>query len=206
MGQNQETNQGNLRVIGKFGNDKVQHMLGASGMYGGLYNIYTQEIGSHHAMAAHYHMVAGDFQLRAQIANYSYDPKNPKNPEPDQIKETPGNVTLGASGGMYLVADKGNVYTASAMYDIPYKNRNFFNSVNVYLEYNLLDKANKEYDNSHMYIAGANINIWKMSICAEYIIAKNHPFLNNDFSTSLGPGDSNAKWTQRLNINFGFYF
>lgn len=206
MGQNQETNTGNARFIWKFG-DYTQSRLGVSGMYGGIYNIYSKEMGSRYAFAAHYQLNAGDWTLRAQYVNYMYSPKNAQAPEGSDIfPEAPHCVTMGAYGSTYNVADQGNIYTASLRYDIPLKNRNFFSSINVYGEANYFQKTIKDFSDSQFYVVGANLNIWRAAVYVEYLLAKNQPFLGNDWTNALGAGNPNEKWNHRININLGFYF
>jgi len=206
-GQNQETNQFNGRFIWKVG-EYSKSRLGVSGMYSGLYNIYTKEMGSRYAVAAHYQLELGNWMLRAQWANYGFDPKNlaVEGIVSGQEEEVPGTVTVAAYGALFRIADKGNLYTTSLRYDIPLKNREILNSMNIYGEFNYLDKTEKKFANSQMHILGVNLNIWKVSIYAEYILGKNHPFLGNNWTNALGAGSPDAKWNQRLNINFGLYF
>lgn len=210
-GQNQETNQLNARFIWKVG-DYAKSRLGVSGLYSGLYNIYTKEMGSRYSVAAHYQLEVGDWTLRTQWANYGFDPKNLS---PDDIafegqemmeEEMEETITVSAYGAPYRIADKGNLYTASLRYEIPLKNTKVFNSINAYGEFNYLDKSDKQFSNSQMHVLGVNLNLWKVSIYTEYILGKNHPFLGSDWTNALGAGSSSAEWNQRLNINIGFYF
>lgn len=206
-GQNQETNQFNSRFIWKLGK-RFKSRLGVSGMYSGLYNIYTKEMGTRYSAAAHYQLDIDNWTLRAQWANYGFNPKNlpAEDTTPEEELEVSGTITVAAYGAPFRLADKGNLYTTSLRYNIPFKNKKIVNSINVYGEFNYLDKVDKQFSNSEMHIIGVNLNIWKVSIYAEYILGKNHPFLGNDWTNALGAGCPEAKWNQRLNINFGFYF
>lgn len=52
-GRNKEVNQGNLRLVRRFGN-QVKHEIGDSALLGGLYNLDTQKTGSKSALGLHY--------------------------------------------------------------------------------------------------------------------------------------------------------
>lgn len=201
-GQNQETNQFNGRFIWKLG-DYAKSRIGISGMYSGIYNIYTKEMGTRHSIAAHYQLDVGGWTLRAQWANYRFKPRNSSTSEILEMDET---IMVSAYGAPYRISREGDLYTASLRYEIPVKKKNILSSINVYTEANYLDKGIYGFSNSQMHIMGVNINIWKISIYTEYIVGKNHASLGNNWLNAFGSGDIDASWNSRININFGFYF
>jgi hypothetical protein len=195
--RNKETNQFNAKVVYKCG-DKVKHRLGASLAYGGLYNLDTEDMGSHWAYALHYEMNAGAFNLKAQYAAYDYDASQPQGESKDAIAMT-------AFGYPYLIASKASIYTLGLAYSVPVEwgpisNLKFYN------DFGYMDKNKTDFENSLMNVTGVMITAGNIYSYVDYALGKNQSWLGPVWTGALAAGTPDAKWHSRFNINIGYYF
>jgi len=40
----------------------------------------------------------------------------------------------------------------------------------------------------------------------DWAVGRNHPWLSDQYVRALGPGERNAPWELRFNVNLGWYF
>jgi len=195
--RNKEINQFNGKVNYKFG-ENIKNKVGISAQYGGLYNLDTEETGNHYAFAAHYELNAGKLNVKAQAANYKYNPENPAG-QPDNV------IAMGAYGFPYLTAAEANMYTLAVAYSVPVSwgpisNLQFYN------DFGMLDKAKSTFENSYMNVTGVLVSAGQVYTYIDYAAGKDQPWLGPNWTDGLASGDPNAEWHARFNINIGYYF
>lgn len=196
-GRNRETNQFNGKLVYKT-EGEFKHRIGASFMYGGLYNVDTKEMGDHFALAGHYELDYKRFNLKTQVSRFE---KNPKNIE----GESRDIVELIAYNAAYEVAAKGTLYTVGASYDFPI-NRKALSQIQVYNDFAYLDKDKSEFESSITNKLGIRLQSGGIYTYVEYVAAKNQPWFGPEWTKAFSEGDPNHDWEGRFNINVGYYF
>ncbi len=196
--RNKEVNQVNGDLSYKIENGNARHRLGVSAQYGGLYNIDTEETGKHYALAAYYELKAGQFGVKAQIANYKYSPENPDGERDDVVAMT-------AYGAPYLVAAEASIYTLGLSYSIPLE-WGPVSSVVIYNDFGYMDKAESNFESSMMNVTGALFTAGNIYTYIDMAAGKNQPWLGSEWTNALAAGTVDADWEMRFNINIGYYF
>lgn len=195
--RNKEVNQGNIKITYKFGNN-TKHKIGFSGQFGGLYNLDTKNIGNHYAFAGHYELYLSGFDIKAQIARYQYNPKNPESENDDVIAMT-------AYGFPYLIASQANMYTLGIAYSFPV-NWGFVSNLQVYNDFGYMQKTIENFENSIMNVTGALVTAGQVYTYVDFAVGKNHSWLGPDWTNAFAQGNPNADFEMRFNINIGYYF
>ena len=197
--RNKEVNQLNGKINYKLGQEKTKHKLGASAQYGGVENLDTRKMGKHYALAMHYELSAGKFDLKAQISKYKINTKNPSD-EPDNI------VAMTAYGYPYFIAAEANTYTLGVGYNIPVEWGPVSN-IQIYNDFGYVDKAGENFAETIMNVTGALITAGNVYTYVDFASGKNMPWLNPDFNNSLAQGSATSDdWHLRFNVNIGYYF
>ena len=192
---NEEAHQINLHADYVMGGST----LGASVQMTGLYNNLTDSMGNAWAAALHLNGQYGPVGVQLQAARYEYNPVNP-----DGVSED--SVQLGAFGATYLVAAKANAYVANFAYNLPYKG-GIVDFMQVYSDYNLIDKDEASFKDSHIFTVGMMVNTGALYTFFDVNMGKNALFLGNgDYVNALASGDGNNDWQKQFNIQFGYYF
>ena len=192
---NEEAHQINLHADYKLGGSTV----GASLQANGLYNNLTQDMGNAWAAALHLNGQYGSVGVQLQAARYEYNPVNP-----DGVSED--SVQLGAFGATWLVAAKANAYVANFSYNLPYKG-GIVDFMQVYTDYNLIDKDEATFDDSEIFTVGMMVNTGDLYTFFDVNMGKNALFLGEgDYTQALAAGDGLDKWKTQFNIQFGYYF
>ena len=196
-GRNKEVNQVNGKFIYKFGKESASK-LGVSLEYGGLYNLDTQEMGDHAALAAHYEITKGKWNVKAQFIAASHRPKNAKG-EPTDV------VTMAAYGAPYQVAAEFNIYSLGISRNFPVKwgpisNLQFYN------DFSFMQKKVSEFTDSYMNVSGVLVTAGNLYTYIDYAMGYNHSWLGGNFVDDFAQGNPDTKWESRFNINFGYYF
>ncbi len=196
--RNKEVNQLNLKAAYKFGSDKATHKIGASTQYGGLYNLDTEKMGNHHALALHYEMKAGRYDFKLQASQFNLNAKNPES-QPNDV------IAMTAYGAPYLTAAEGRSYTVGMGYSVPVKwgpisNLQFYN------DFGMLDKAKTSFEDSFMNVTGVLITAGNVYTYVDFAAGKNHPWLGDVWTTAFANGTPNEGWEMRFNVNIGYYF
>ncbi len=193
---NEEINQGNLRVSYNIENDsKFRLEIGSSLELGQIYNRETTEIGNRYAFAFHGNLNKSNWNLQLQWLNYLFNPS-------DTILGNKDYVLLGAFEYPFLIAKEANVYTANISHSFPLSGKPI-NEVSLYVDYSTVQPTNIG-DSSAQLVTGGMIVLKKLYIYVDWINGWNMWF-------SGGPGiglDSpdSDEMNSRLNINLGYYF
>ncbi len=196
--RNKEVNQVNGKILFKFGEDNVKHKIGASGQYGGLYNLDTKSMGNHVAFAGHYEMTSKRIKLKLQAASYKNNAKNPSGQPTDVTAMT-------AYGAPYLIASQGIVYTAGVAYTIPVK-WGPISSLQLYNDFGMLEKPNTNFETSYMNVLGTLVSAGNVYTYIDFAAGKNQPWLGDVWTKAFAEGTPGEKWQTRFNINIGYYF
>lgn len=196
--RNKEVNQFNAKVIRKFLTGSANHKIGGSAQYGGIYNLDTENTGNHYALAAHYELTAGKFDLKAQISKYKYNTENPAD-QPNNV------IAMTAYGGPYLVAAEATTYTLGAAYSVPVEwgpisNLQFYN------DFGFMDKAENSFEDSFMNVTGVLVSAGNVYTYIDAAQGKDQPWLGPVWGDALSSGTVDADWEMRFNINIGYYF
>lgn len=196
--RNKEVNQLNLQLVRKISTAKALHKVGASALYGGVYNLDTENTGDHYALAAHYELSSGHWDFKAQVSKYKYNTENPTGQTNDVIAMT-------AYGYPYLVASEANTYTLGLAYTVPVE-WGPISSLQFYNDFGMLDKKLDEYEDSFMNVTGVLISAGNIYTYVDAAHGKNQPWLGPVWTDALAAGTADADWEMRFNINIGYYF
>ena len=195
-GRNKETNQGNVKLSYKLGDEK-RSTLEASAMYGGLYNVVTNEMGNHSAVALGYSYSGDKWGVKVQAIAYSKSPSDSA-----QYQDV---VAMAAYGAEYNVAAKGQVLSSSVSYKLPIKSE-YVDQVLLYNDFSWLRKSKDGFKDSFMNVLGCMIATGSIYTYVDAAWGKNHSWLGPDWSNAFAAGDAEAEWNMRFNINVGYYF
>ncbi|WP_422091791.1 porin [Tenacibaculum ovolyticum] len=193
-----EVNQFNGKVEYLFGKDKTKHRIGASLLYGGLYNLDTEKTKSHYALAAHYHLVANKWDFKAQVSNYKYNTEN-ENGESSNV------IGVAAFGSPYLISSEGTSYTFGASYTLPV-NWKPISSLQFYNDFSHLSKGNYGFEDTMMNVTGVLITAGNIYTYVDFAAGKNQPWLGPVWTRALADGTPNADWHFKFNVNIAYYF
>jgi len=197
VGRNKEVNQFNGKLIYKFG-DSIRNRVGLSAQYGGLYNLDTEETGSHSGLALHYELDFNNWNFKLQAMTINHDPKNLPG-ESDEI------LQMGAYGAPYEVASDFNIYTLAFAKSIPVKLGPISN-LQFYNDFGYMDKKVDSFEDSFQNVTGVLISAGHVYTYVDYAAGYNHSWLGGNFVDDFSTGNPDAKWEARFNINIGYYF
>ena len=196
--RNKEVNQLNVKLVRKLAAGSVNHRLGISAEYGGLYNLDTENTGDHYALAAHYEMNAGPFNLKVQASKYVYNAENPAAQGNDVVAMT-------AYGYPYLVAAEAATYTIGAAYSVPVE-MGPISSLQFYNDFGMMLKAVDGFEDSFMNVNGVLVTAGNIYTYIDFAQGKDQPWLGPEWTNALTTGTADGKWESRFNINIGYYF
>ncbi len=196
--RNKEVNQADLKLAYNIGEGDITQQIGISGQFGGLYNLETEDMGNHYAFAGHYRANIKNFGLKAEVAYYKYNPKQPDN-------ETDNQIAMVAYGASYMVAAEATTYTLGISYSVPVE-WNPISSLMIYNDFGLMDKAENSFEDTYMNVFGVLVSAGKVYTYIDYAMGKNQPWLGPDWTSALAEGNDDANWEARFNINIGYYF
>ena len=196
--RNKEVNQLNGNLSYKIENPNAKHRVGVSAQYGGLFNLDTEEMGNHYALAAYYEAQVGKLGVKAQLVNYKYNPENP-NGEADDV------VAMTAYGAPYLIASEASIYTLGLSYSVPLDWGPVSNVV-IYNDFGYMDKTESSFEDSMMNVTGAMFTAGNIYTLVDFAAGKNQPWLGAEWTNALAAGTPDAEWEMRFNINIGYYF
>lgn len=209
-GRNKEVNKGNIRVVRHLGDEEFNHEIGLSAQAGGLYNLDTKDMGSHSSFGMHYVMNFRNWNLKAQALTYTKSPKNAAeiiDPETEVSIPNPQKdgeyVEMGAYGGLYNVASKADVYTATLSYNIPI-NKGILDNITVYNDFGVMHKRSEGMKDSYQNVTGALFEMGPIYLYTDYALGKNHAWLGEEWTNAFVEGGNH--WGGRFNINIGYYF
>ncbi|WP_237390608.1 hypothetical protein [Fulvivirga sediminis] len=196
--RNKEVNQVNGKLVYKLLTGSVKHKLGASVQYGGLYNLTTEDMGNHYALAGHYELLAGRFDLKAQVSHYEYSPENPEGERDDIIAMT-------AYGAPYLTAASATTYTLGVGYVIPVT-WGPVSQLKVYDDFGYMQKSSSAFSDTYINVSGVMVTAGQVYTYIDLAAGKNHPWIGPEWTEGLAQGNPKAEWETRFNINIGYYF
>ncbi|MCF4102518.1 hypothetical protein L1I30_12655 [Gillisia sp. M10.2A] len=196
-GRNKEVNQFNGKFIYKFGKEAA-HRFGLSAEYGKLYNLDTEELGDHSALAAHYEITQGKWNAKAQFITASHDPANAEGESRDV-------VTMAAYGAPYEVAADFNMYSLAISRNVPVKWGPISN-LQIYNDFGYMQKKTQGFEDSYMNVTGVLVSAGNVYTYIDYAAGYNHSWLGGNFVDDFSTGNPDAKWEARFNINIGYYF
>jgi hypothetical protein len=197
---NEEINQGNVRVAYRFDHSEdAKTEVGASFRAGQIYNSQTMETGAHFAWAVHANGDYGPFNVMAQAAAYDHDLENPEGDDLDEL------VAYGAYDAPYWIAAEGSVYLFNVAWTSPWS-AGPLESFTFYNDWSVLVKAEDSFEDTYQNVLGCAVGAGPLYIYVDAAMGKNHPWLGGSYTFGLGPGDPDAAWETRYNINFGYYF
>jgi hypothetical protein len=79
--------------------------------------------------------------------------------------------------------------------------------VRVYSDYNLIDKDESSFEDSHIHTVGMMVATGDLYTFVDITSGKNALFVGGgDYENALAAGDGEDKWNRFLNIQFGYYF
>jgi len=190
-----ELNQFNVRAAYDV-SDNIE--LGLSGQFGGIYNSVQDESKTSFAFAAHTVMNFGSLNFKGEYINYNYKAVDDNG---DDLELVP----MGAYGFIYPVAAEASAYVAGLAYSFDV-DMGPISSIQAYVDYTLIDKANENFEDMQHLIPGFLITAGSIYTYVDFALGKNQPWLTSRFGEGLGTGDSNDGWNHRFNINVGYYF
>ncbi len=202
VGDNEETNQGNVRIAYQLGNTEI----GVSGQYGQLFNIVKEDFGNHQAYAVHLNGNYGRLNVKAQALSYHYDPIQTSAQEPF--------VIMGAYDFPYQVAKRGRVYSGGISYDFSV-DWGPITKLTFYENFSFFDKTVSGYQNAQMNTIGCMITAGPIYTYVDVASGQSHPWIGAAWSEALARGTSpqaeakspdKPEWATRFNINIGYYF
>ncbi len=197
VGRNKEVNQVNGKLIYKFGKTNINR-LGVSAQYGGLYNLDTQETGSHKGLAGHYELIHNRWNLKLQAMLVDHNPRPPEG-------ESDETLQMGAYGAPYSIASDFNIYTLAVSRNIPVKLGPITN-LEFYNDFGYMDKKVETFEDSFMNVTGVLVTAGHLYTYIDYAAGYNHSWLGGNFVDDFAQGNPDAKWEARFNINIGYYF
>lgn len=195
---NQEKNQFNLRYSYDLSHVSGNSLIGFSAQLGQVYNSVQSKNTSRYALAAHLDGNYGNFNVKAQYANFFVDAINDAGNAVDYIY-------MAAYGDPYPVATEMNLYSLGISYswDVefgPVSNLNFYD------DYTYFQKGNVNFNDTHQNVLGVLASLGDMYIYFDVASGLNHPWLTDNFGTGLGSGNNDPRLNTRFNINIGYYF
>lgn len=195
----EETNQGNVRVALRLEHqDDLRTELGVSGRFGQTRDVTTDTSGLHWAVAGHIDGDYGWFDLHFEAGYFDLGGVDASVGDPEL-------VSMGAYDAPYAVARRAWFVVANIAVKVPI-NYGPLESVTFYQDYSSIQKIENRFADSHQATTGALIVAGPLYIYLDAAVGRNHPWLGPNFTSALGPGDSNADWDVRFNGNFGWYF
>lgn len=200
---NRELNQFNARIAW---NATEDWELGVSAQAGGIYNSVVDDSKTATAFAGHVVGNYGNFNLKAEFINYNYRAFGDDGQDLDVIQMGAyGDIYYGGEGYTGGVATQANIYMVGIAYTIPV-DFGPVSSIQPYIDYTLIDKANQEFHNTEHMVPGFLVAAGPVYLYVDYAMGKNQPWLTSDFGKGLGSGIEDAEWNKRFNINLGYYF
>lgn len=191
------SNTGALRVVGKLNpNDDFSLEAGVSGLYGGIYNSSLNSVrtGNYGAYAAHTDINYKRFNAKLQATHYDY-----------RFSDNDSTMKLGGYAGDYETPTHAHTYTLGLSYHQPVSigpitGLDFYNDYSAVT--NKSDDSNGDHiASTYMNVTGVGISAGGVYAYADYINARNQPFIGGDFV-----GSSGNDVEHRFNLNIGYYF
>lgn len=198
--QNEERNQGNIRLVRNFGNDINSTEIGLSGEIGQIRNRETNTNSLRWKSAFHYVGNYGKWNPKFQVSRYVYEANNPN--EIDNRL-----VQMGYFEDSRLVAAKANVLNLSLKrdFDLDWW---LFQDLDIYMDYSKVYKDEAAFADSELINPGAVLRAGPLYIWFDFMWGRNAWYFNDSQSNS-GPGVGAInpnKFEFRQNISIEWFF
>jgi len=199
--QNEERNQGNLRLARTFSatNGNATE-IGISGEVGQIRNRTTNRNGFRWKGGLHYVGNYGNWEPKVQLSRYVYEPENPDGVD-DRL------VQLGFFESSRTVAAKANVLNASIKRDFGVKWW-LFEELDVYLDYSRVFKDENDFADSELINPGAVLKAGPFYVWLDFMWGRNAWFFN-DSPENSGPGVGAInpdRFEYRQNLSLEWFF
>ena len=196
-GDYKEVNTGNIRLIRTIKKKDATHKIGATAQFGGLYDTQSQTIGTNAALGLHYQLATPKWSIKSIILGYARNSNRPG--------DNADIFSMSAYGAPYDTPAEAMIYTVGIARTFPV-NWGPISSIQVYNDYNYMDKTAENFEDTQMNVLGALVSAGPIYTYIDAAMGRNQPWLGPGFGTRLGAGDPSAKWSTRFNVNFGYYF
>ena len=183
--ENEESNQFNVRTAYNFSIGGGNLELGASGMWGQIYNAGLDTNGDRVAFAGHANLSVGKFHLNAQATRYDYDQEQPVGVDEDYLNVSNFNYA-------YEIPKKANIFSASAAWDF------IGDRLTGHTNFSLLTGGSSETE-SYFWSAGLRTFWPRLDGFLEVYYGKNDPTLSGDAS-GYGRDASTEDWRVEMRI------
>ncbi|MFL1895263.1 hypothetical protein ACJRPK_06145 [Aquimarina sp. 2-A2] len=199
--QNEERNQGNIRIAKVFQNDVSNSTeIGFSGEIGQINNRATGKDGLRWKSAFHYVGTYNKWSPKFQLSRYVYEPKNPDGVD-DRL------VQMGFFEDSRLIAAKANVINASLRRDFGL-DWWLFQELDIYMDYSKVFKDESSFADSELINPGAVLRAGPLYIWFDFMWGKNAWYFN-DSQEASGPGagaPNPNRFEYRQNISIEWFF
>lgn len=182
----------NNTVVWRFAGDlnpdgDARSELGFSILHGQLNNDQEQDSGDYQAYAVHMDNQYGPWNLQLTTGHYKYNVENGSE-----------RIAVGAYSFFDSIASEADIHSINLAYTWN-KPIDGLDSLTFYSDNSLINEKSGGLPDTQMHVFGVALSKGKLYTYFDFIIAKNQPFIGGSIA-----GDDDM--TQRLNINFGFYF
>lgn len=197
----EERNQFNIRSIYHIDSGKLATDLGLSLQYSELKSRGIQDDGDHYAISTHMVNKWHNFTLATQLTYYRYQVDS------QQPLGTNKLVQMGAYDFPNTVAAEGWLPAISLSYHLQTDSIAWLDYVIPYIEYSVLLKQEKAFNDSEFATLGAAWGKDNWFIYTDLSASNGNEFIGGDdpFGDRLG-ANATDEWQTRFNINFGYYF
>ncbi|WP_086932835.1 hypothetical protein [Agarilytica rhodophyticola] len=196
--RNKENGQFNAQANKKWqwDDNDVTTLIGVSYQYGDILNLDTLQTGEHWAYDIHMRHTHGRWKFELEYLEYDYQLAHPFGLVRDRL-------ILSAFNFPFPVASEGHTYLANIVYTLPYSS-SIVDSVTCYSEYGQMDSDLPNSSKSIQWVNGCVVGSGKLFVYLDNISGKNMWFSGGS-SIGLKFPDSD-EWTNRVNLNIGYYF
>lgn len=195
--RNKENGQWNLRVNKTLNWENGSNTeFGLSLQQADILNLDTMENGDHFAYSFHVRHKLDKLKFEYEYVNYDYDLETPLG-QSDEV------IAMSSFNFDFLMAAKAESHIFNVVYQVPYENK-LMKGLTCYSEYGVVNASGQQNDDSTQWVNGCYFQTDDLWIYVDSIRGKNMWF-------SGGPGvgfdnQTEQDWTNRLNINIGYYF
>lgn len=185
-----ETNTLAGRVVRHWSVGDVDLDLGASALYGSLYDHDSgKDDGDYYAWAAHLDADWREWNLKLQVSRYDYS-----------LPDSSPLMAVGAYAFYDTISAEATTLTAGVARTIDWQ-PGPIDGITVYSDFSEIRNKSAGLPDTWMNVTGVAISAGPIYTYIDIVTARNHPFIGG----SMGDRDSGSV-NHRLNINVGYYF
>lgn len=181
------------RVAREFGSASASLTVGASGLFGGIFDESTRRYGTNLSAALFARARFRQFELLLQAAGTRRRPPG----------GAPQGLWMGAYDSPYRVARDHVLLEGGVAYSIPV-DVGLLKSVQIYDDFGALlkDSGTPSFQN----VAGVLLSATYVFTYVDFAAGRNQPWLGTEGEGALAEGAPDAPWELRFNINLGLYY